>query len=1078
MYFSGRIMYQSLYTQISKIKTFIFLYVLLGISIGSAFSQHVSSVTVDDGSNAKENIRESIQLVADPQLAMSVPDYPVTAGDVYHLAFSANGASVQYTIPVDLTYKIRVANLGVLLVRGLTYNQLKQQVELLVNNNYPMSGVQFVLSSPAVFLVSISGEVRRAYEEKAWALTRLSAFVTAQLTPYSSTRDITVTRSDGKTVHYDLFKAQRGDFSQDPYLRPGDKIILNRAERKVSIQGAVERGGTYELLEGENLKDLVTYYANGLTEYADTSRMVLRRTSNSMSTAGDTVYLPEDALDSDFVLQNDDVITVPSRTELRDTMFFEGAVGTMGREVQNGTGTTENASNSALANSAINRIPVSFLDGENLAALVRREAGNFFPTSDLRGAYLVRNGEKLPVNIEDCLYKRDYMSEYTVQKDDTLFVPYLQNFSTVLVTGEVKATAEIDALPLKRLSTIVHAHMTDFSSLRRVSVKGIDGTVTDYDIFLANRFGDTSQNPYVKAGETVILNRLSRRVTIGGAVERSGTYELLEGENLKNLIEYYGNGFTEYAEPDRMVLRRTSNSSSPAGDTIYITSQSISANFKLETDDVITVPSRTELRDTMFFEGAVGAMGRAVQNGSSDSDAPDANSSAANSAINRIPVSFLDGENLAALIRRNAAVFFPTSDLRGAYLVRGGEKLAVNIEDCLYTRDYMSEYTVQKGDTLFVPYMQHFSTIMLIGEVTKTVEVPALPLKRLSTLVSEHRTEYGSLRHVSVKSIDGIVTDYDLFQADRFGDMSQNPYIKAGETVIVNRFDRRVTINGAVERGGTYELLPGENLKELVEYYGNGLAPLADPARIELYRQIVEDNDDTEDNNSGIKMYLEEKDIAQNFNLLCYDSVTISSYAELRPTIFVEGAIKAEEGVDLEASTKMAVGFNLGEDYGFFVRRNRAWFTAVSDVENAYIFRNGEKIMIDLKPFLYDATMHSKVAIEKDDTLMIPFRQYFISVSGAVKNPGRYPYIPDRSWDYYIGLAGGFVKTQNAREKVTITDVEGKKYSKKTIIQPEMTIEAATNSKLFYFNQYAPVVTTLLSIVATSLSLLIVAGAL
>ena len=1074
MYLLRRIMYQSLRTQISKIKTSLFLYVLLGVSISSSFSQRASSETVDDG-NAKETIHESIQLVADPQLAMSVPDYPVTAGDVYSLAFSANGAAVQYTIPVDSTYKIRVANLGLLPVRGLTYNQLKQQVEVLVNNNYPMSGVQFVLSSPAVFLVSISGEVRRAYEEKAWALTRLSAFVTAQLTPYSSTRDITVTHSNGATVHYDLFKAQRGDFSQDPYLRPGDKIILNRAERKVRIGGAVERSGTYELLGGENLKELITHYANGLTEYADTSRMVLRRLSKSMSTAGDTVYLPEDALDINFVLQNDDVITVPSRTELRDTMFFEGAVGALGKAVQNGAGNTEN---SALANSAINRIPVSFLDGENLAGLVRREAGNFFPTSDLRGAYLIRNGEKLPVNIEDCLYKRDYMSEYTVQKDDTLFVPYLQNSSTVLVTGEVKATAEVDALPLKRLSTFVQAHMTDFSSLRRVSVKGIDGTITDYDLFLANRFGDTSQNPYVKAGETVILNRLSRRVTISGAVERGGTYELLEGENLKNLIEYYGNGFTEYAEPDRMVLRRTSNSSSPAGDTIYLTSQSIMANFKLETDDTVTVPSRTELRDTMFFEGAVGALGKAVQNGSSDNDAPDANSVAANSAINRIPVSFLDGENLAALIRRESTVFFPTSDLRGAYLIRGGEKLAVNIEDCLYTRDYMSEYTVQKGDTLFVPYMQHFSTIMLIGEVTKTVEVPALPLKRLSTLVSEHRTEYGSLRHVSVKSIDGSVTDYDLFKADRFGDMSQNPYIKAGETVIVNRFDRRVSISGAVERSGTYELLPNENLKELVEYYGNGLAPLADPSRIELYRQLVEDNDDIEDNNSGIKMYLEEQDVSKNFKLLCYDSVTISSYNDLRPTIFVEGAIKAEEGVALEASTKMAVGFNLGEDYGFFVRRNRAWFTAVSDVEQAYIIRGEEKIPLNLKPFLYDVTAHSKVAIEKDDTLMVPFKQYFVSVSGAVKNPGRYPYIPDRTWDYYIGLAGGFIKTQNAREKVTITDVEGKKYSKKTVIQPEMTIEAATNSKLFYFNQYAPVLTTLLSIIATSLSILAVTGAL
>ena len=774
-------------------KSLLFFVFLTGLF--SLFAQ--SDNSIEENLKSKESVRESIQMIADPQLAMSVPDYPVTAGDVYALSFYANGNAVRYAIPVDSTYKIRVANLGILTVRGLTYNQLKQQVELLVNNNYPMSGVQFVLSAPAVFLVSISGEVSRAYEEKAWALTRLSSFVTSRLTPYSSTRDITVINTAGKTTHYDLFKAQRGDFSQDPYLRPGDKIILNRAERKVHIGGAVERAGTYEILPGENLKKLVDFYANGLTEYADTKRMFVHRVSKSSSAAGDTLYLPEDALDKDFTLETDDRITIPSRTELRDTMFFEGAVGTMGRE---------------------------------------------------------------------------------------------------------------------------------------------------------------------------------------------------------------------------------------------------------------------------------------IQNGAADSETPDANSYAANSAINRIPVSFLDGENLASLIRRNSNNFFPTSDLRGAYLIRGGEKLAVNIEDCLYTRDYMSEYTVQKGDTLFVPYMQHFSTITLIGEVKATVEVPALPLKRLRTLVSEYRTEYGSLRHASIKSIDGVVTDYDLFQAERFGDMDQNPYVKAGETVIVKRYERRVSISGAIERSGTYELEEGENLKNLIEYYGNGLAPLADSSRVEVYRQIVEGAEAGAE--AGLKFYLSQENIDSNFELRNYDSVSVSSFKDLAPVMFFEGAVKVSEDATLENSNKFSVNFNIGEDYAFLTRRYKNCFGATSDIQNAYVLRGEEKIPMDLRLFLYDAAEDSKVLVKEYDRLIIPFKQYFVSVSGAVKNPGRYPYIPDRKWDYYIGLAGGFIKTQNSHDSIKITDVEGKKQSKKNFIQPEMTIEAATNSALYYFNQYAPVLTTILSLIATSISVLVVSGAL
>ena len=63
------------------------------------------------------------------------------------------------------------------------------------------------------------------------------------------------------------------------------------------------------------------------------------------------------------------------------------------------------------------------------------------------------------------------------------------------------------------------------------------------------------------------------------------------------------------------------------------------------------------------------------------------------------------------------------------------------------------------------------------------------------------------------------------------------------------------------------------------------------------------------------------------------------------------------------------------------------------------------------------------------DTLIIPFRQYLISVAGAVMDPGRYPYIPDRTWEYYIGLAGGFVNEKNMREVVKIRDINGKNRS-------------------------------------------------
>ena len=100
----------------------------------------------------------------------------------------------------------------------------------------------------------------------------------------------------------------------------------------------------------------------------------------------------------------------------------------------------------------------------------------------------------------------------------------------------------------------------------------------------------------------------------------------------------------------------------------------------------------------------------------------------------------------------------------------------------------------------------------------------------------------------------------------------------------------------------------------------------------------------------------------------------------------------------------------------------------------------------------------------------IPFKQFFVSVSGAVLNPGKYPYIPDRDYMYYVNLAGGFDPEKNAREKVSIVDMHGEKKSTEDAVLPEFTIMAENNSFTYFFNKYAPIITTVLSLITTFIS--------
>ena len=359
--------------------------------------------------------------------------------------------------------------------------------------------------------------------------------------------------------------------------------------------------------------------------------------------------------------------------------------------------------------------------------------------------------------------------------------------------------------------------------------------------------------------------------------------------------------------------------------------------------------------------------------------------------------------------------------------------------------------------------------VVVKGEVLQTEEKKAWALTRLSDVLVNCYTNYSSMRNITVTSANGKIKTYDLFKAIRDGDLKQNPYVRPGDVISVKKADRIIKVDGAVQRKGNYQLVAGENIKEVLEYYAGGVEVYANLSRIEITRYA--DSSYRE----GKKIYLDYETDKQ-FALLDGDEILVPSYKELKPVIFFEGAIGTEEGVELDASTKRRIQFETGTAYNFLIRKYASYFTAVSDIENAYIIRGDQIIPVDVSKILYDSSYDSGLLVEPYDTLRIPFKQYFVSVAGSVVAPGRYPYIPDRTWDYYIGLAGGFIKTQNKNDTVTIVDINGKELSKADIITPETTITAETNSGLHYFNLWAPVVTTILSIISTTLSILAVSG--
>ena len=103
--------------------------------------------------------------------------------------------------------------------------------------------------------------------------------------------------------------------------------------------------------------------------------------------------------------------------------------------------------------------------------------------------------------------------------------------------------------------------------------------------------------------------------------------------------------------------------------------------------------------------------------------------------------------------------------------------------------------------------------------------------------------------------------------------------------------------------------------------------------------------------------------------------------------------------------------------------------------------------------------------IQPEDRIVVTAS--LITVAGAVYNPGSYPFVPGKGFDYYVHLAGGIDPERNTDDKVSITDSKGKRLNSDTTIKPGDRIFVQTNDFAYNFNRYFPIITAGISLITT-----------
>ncbi|MGE4454057.1 MAG: polysaccharide biosynthesis/export family protein [Sphaerochaeta sp.] len=336
--------------------------------------------------------------------------------------------------------------------------------------------------------------------------------------------------------------------------------------------------------------------------------------------------------------------------------------------------------------------------------------------------------------------------------------------------------------------------------------------------------------------------------------------------------------------------------------------------------------------------------------------------------------------------------------------------------------------------------------VSVVGEVIGTRVVPAWGLTRLSEVV-QNATPYASTRAVEVRHADGSREVFDLYKAMREGDLQQDPLLRSGDVITLKRAETLVMLGGKVYKSGTYQLLESDRLSDLLTSYGGGVLTSADIQNIRIQRY----NEESGDWSVHYVNFLEDP----QHRLSSMDQVIVDAKQPSYQTVTVEGAVSSNEVYDALSTTAL-VGYTSGRIFYQFYPGERVHqmlktlssrFLTVSDLEGSYLLRSGKRIPINIQEILYDDVQEEEsLLLTPGDTLMVPFTQRLVTVSGGVVRPGVFAYVPDKSANYYLSLAGGLSDDATYPTSVEIQGPDGNKLSLGDPIPPETTIAVEKES--------------------------------
>lgn len=321
--------------------------------------------------------------------------------------------------------------------------------------------------------------------------------------------------------------------------------------------------------------------------------------------------------------------------------------------------------------------------------------------------------------------------------------------------------------------------------------------------------------------------------------------------------------------------------------------------------------------------------------------------------------------------------------------------------------------------------------VSLIGDVVSPSSITLKSNARLLDLLrsSSGLTGTSNYRNITVQSVNGEKNTYDLLTFLRKGDFSNNPLLREGDVVIIDKTDKVVSIVGQIKFPASYEYVEGEDLADLIDLAG-GFLTKARKDSIEVIRF-------SDDGKSQYSLYfsydelLKESVKLKNKDLIIVREIPeylVPHYVKIEGRIKYPGFYKIQKDITrLSDVVKEAGGFleeaSLVNAYLIrteidkpldpeFERLKLILRADMTDDEYDYLKAKSRqregKVVVDFERLFKRNAVDEDIILKNNDYIYIPEEKNYVIMLGQFLKPGKIIYDPKYNVQDYINLAGGF----------------------------------------------------------------------